>query len=101
MSSSHTQPCNPPVLTPQLTDTHTHTYTRTHHVQGIKLGVSSRGWASVAPDPTGPGRVLVEADYQLITFDFVPEPSNEGAYVVPIARRYPSCVSGAELVTRP
>lgn len=56
-------------------------------VQGIKLGVSSRGWASVVTDPHSK-QVVVEPDYQLITFDFVPEPSNEGAYVVPISRRY-------------
>ncbi len=55
--------------------------------QGIKLGVSSRGWASVATDPARRAAV-VEADYQLITFDFVPEPSNPGAYAVPIAARY-------------
>lgn len=56
-------------------------------VQGIKLGVSSRGWASVVTDPHSK-QVVVEPDYQLITFDFVPEPSNAGAYVVPISRRY-------------
>jgi hypothetical protein len=55
--------------------------------QGIKLGVSSRGWASVVTDPHSQ-QVVVEPDYQLITFDFVPEPSNAGAYVVPICKRY-------------
>jgi hypothetical protein len=55
--------------------------------QGIKLGVSSRGWASVVTDPHSK-QVVVEPDYQLITFDFVPEPSNAGAYVVPICKRY-------------
>jgi hypothetical protein len=49
--------------------------------------VSSRGWASVVCDPGGQA-VVVEPDYQLITFDFVPEPSNAGAYVVPINRPY-------------
>lgn len=33
-------------------------------------------------------QVVVEPDFQLITFDFVPEPSNAGAYVVPICKRY-------------
>jgi hypothetical protein len=56
-------------------------------LQGIKLGVSSRGWASVVTDPHSK-QVVVEPDYQLITFDFVPEPSNAGAYVVPICKRY-------------
>jgi len=56
-------------------------------LQGIKLGVSSRGWASVVTDPHSK-QVVVEPDYQLITFDFVPEPSNAGAYMVPICKRY-------------
>lgn len=55
--------------------------------KGIKLGVSSRGWASVVTDPHSK-QVVVEPDYQLITFDFVPEPSNAGAYMVPICKRY-------------
>jgi hypothetical protein len=56
-------------------------------VQGIKLGVSSRGWASVVADPAN-NRVLVDDDFQLITFDFVTEPSNAGAYLVPIRSKY-------------
>lgn len=56
-------------------------------LQGIKLGVSSRGWASVVADPAH-NRVLVDEDFQLITFDFVTEPSNAGAYLVPIHTKY-------------
>ncbi|WIA29021.1 hypothetical protein OEZ86_011538 [Tetradesmus obliquus] len=55
--------------------------------RGIKLGVSSRGWASVVADPAN-NRVLVDDDFQLITFDFVTEPSNAGAYLVPIRTKY-------------
>jgi hypothetical protein len=62
-------------------------------VQGIKLGVSSRGWASVVADPAN-NRVLVDDDFQLITFDFVTEPSNAGAYLVPIRSKY-RCVAAA------
>lgn len=55
--------------------------------QGVKLGVSSRGWASVVADHSKQ-RVLVDDDFQLITFDFVTEPSNEGAYLVPICKKF-------------
>jgi hypothetical protein len=32
--------------------------------------------------------MLVDEDFQLITFDFVTEPSNAGAYLVPICKKY-------------
>jgi hypothetical protein len=56
-------------------------------VKGIKLGVSSRGWASLRTDPKT-SLVLVDDDYELITFDFVTEPSTRGAYLVPLTRVY-------------
>mmetsp|Transcript_18408 Transcript_18408/g.46554 ORF Transcript_18408/g.46554 Transcript_18408/m.46554 type:complete len:728 (-) Transcript_18408:628-2811(-) len=55
--------------------------------QGIKLGVSSRGWASLRTDPKAKC-VYVDDDFELITFDFVTEPSTRGAYLVPIRRAY-------------
>eukprot|EP00775_Hariotina_reticulata_P010278 gene10278-10437_t len=55
--------------------------------KGVKLGVSSRGWASVVADPSKQ-RVLVDDDFQLITFDFVTEPSNAGANLVPICKKF-------------
>lgn len=45
--------------------------------QGIKLGVSSRGWASLRTDPKAKC-VYVDDDFELITFDFVTEPSTRG-----------------------
>lgn len=56
-------------------------------MQGIKLGVSSRGWASLRTDPHSKC-VYVDEDFELITFDFVTEPSTHGAYLVPIQKRY-------------
>mmetsp|Transcript_32615 Transcript_32615/g.72047 ORF Transcript_32615/g.72047 Transcript_32615/m.72047 type:complete len:600 (+) Transcript_32615:290-2089(+) len=55
--------------------------------QGIKLGVSSRGWASLRTDPKAKC-VYVDDDFELITFDFVTEPSTKGAYLVPIRKAY-------------
>lgn len=46
------------------------------HAQGIKLGVSSRGWASLRTD-TRAKCVYVDDDFELITFDFVTEPSTK------------------------
>lgn len=56
--------------------------------QGIKLGVSSRGWASLLQDPAR-DCVLVDQDFELITFDFVTEPSTKDAYLVPLQRTFP------------
>ena len=55
--------------------------------QGIKLGVSSRGWASLVSDPHTKG-LVVDDDFELITFDFVADPSNSGAFLYPIHSRY-------------
>ncbi|EFJ48763.1 hypothetical protein VOLCADRAFT_90584 [Volvox carteri f. nagariensis] len=54
---------------------------------GVKLGVSSRGWASLRSDPSSKC-VFVDDDFELITFDFVTEPSTRGAYLAPVQRRY-------------
>ncbi len=56
-------------------------------MKGIKLGVSSRGWASLRSDPKQKC-VFVDDDFELITFDFVTEPSTEGAYLVPLQKAY-------------
>ncbi|KAG1667579.1 hypothetical protein FOA52_014660 [Chlamydomonas sp. UWO 241] len=57
--------------------------------QGIKLGVSSRGWASLRTDPRQ-RCIYVDDDFELITFDFVTEPSTKGAYLVPVRATYRS-----------
>lgn len=54
--------------------------------RGIKLGVSSRSWASLVRGRRGVCEV--GDDMELITFDFVVDPSNSGAFLVPLARRY-------------
>eukprot|EP00879_Flechtneria_rotunda_P029005 GHRR01031256.1.p1 GENE.GHRR01031256.1~~GHRR01031256.1.p1 ORF type:complete len:131 (+),score=23.59 GHRR01031256.1:657-1049(+) len=55
--------------------------------KGIKLGVSSRGWASVVTHPKTQ-QLMVDNDFQLITFDFVTEPSNAGAFLIPVCKPY-------------
>ncbi|GAX75735.1 hypothetical protein CEUSTIGMA_g3178.t1 [Chlamydomonas eustigma] len=55
--------------------------------QGIKLGVSSRGWASLRSD-SRTETLIVDEDFDLITFDFVTDPSTQDAYLVPIQKQY-------------
>eukprot|EP00955_Chlamydomonas_euryale_P055806 356225-Chlamydomonas_euryale.AAC.4 len=55
--------------------------------QGIKLGVSSRGWASLRSDPRH-RCIYVDDDFELITFDFVTEPSTRGAFLIPVRGAY-------------
>tara|TARA_B100000963_G_scaffold231168_1_gene201766 strand:- start:811 stop:1425 length:615 start_codon:yes stop_codon:yes gene_type:complete len=50
---------------------------------GIKLGISSRGLGSVRESK---GQTIVEADFQLICFDVVSEPSTPYAFVFPNAK---------------
>jgi hypothetical protein len=50
---------------------------------GIKLGISSRGLGSVRESM---GQTIVEADFQLICFDVVSEPSTPHAFVFPNAK---------------
>lgn len=56
-------------------------------LQGLRVGVSSRGWASLVRHPVTQ-QLVVDDDFQLITFDFVPDPSNSGAFLYPMPRRY-------------
>ena len=57
---------------------------------GIKLGISSRGLGSVEPieeDEKGEGEedtVEVQPDFELIAFDFVSNPSTQGAFMRPV-----------------
>lgn len=54
---------------------------------GRKLGVSSRGWATLEDSGDGTG-IYIQDDFELITFDFVSDPSTEGAFLTPIPIRY-------------
>lgn len=45
---------------------------------GGKVGISSRGFGSTAPD--GKGNEVVGEDYRLMTFDFVADPANRTSY---------------------
>ena len=55
---------------------------------GIKLGISSRGMGSVETvdeaDETDPGTQEVQPDFELIAFDFVSNPSTQGAFMYPM-----------------
>lgn len=48
---------------------------------GIKLGISSRGLGSVQSD--GNNNNIVQEDFELIAFDFVSNPSTQGAFMYP------------------
>ena len=54
---------------------------------GIKLGISSRGMGSVETikedEDTGKQTVAVQPDFELIAFDFVSNPSTQGAFLHP------------------
>jgi hypothetical protein len=49
---------------------------------GIKLGISSRGLGSVKQ--LGEAQVEVQDDFELIAFDFVSNPSTQGAFLKPM-----------------
>ena len=55
---------------------------------GIKLGISSRGLGSVEElgetDDKGTPTVKVKDDFELIAFDFVSNPSTQGAFMAPL-----------------
>ncbi len=51
---------------------------------GVKLGISSRGMGSVKESN---GDTIVEDDFQLICFDFVSEPSTDGAFMMSEAKK--------------
>jgi len=55
---------------------------------GIKLGISSRGMGSVETideDDSGKQTVAVQPDFELIAFDFVSNPSTQGAFMYPMS----------------
>ena len=51
---------------------------------GVKLGISSRGLGSV--DERADGTIMVQEDFELIAFDFVSNPSTQGAFQLPVSR---------------
>jgi len=52
---------------------------------GRQVGVSSRGWASLRDEN---GCITIQDDFELITFDFVTEPSTQGAFLRPSTRKH-------------
>ena len=64
---------------------------------GVKLGISSRGLGSVHEDNRG--AVVVEDDFQLICFDFVSEPSTQGAYMMK-ENKQPNIFTKADRINR-
>ena len=50
---------------------------------GIKLGISSRGLGSVETVAENDGTQEVQPDFELIAFDFVSNPSTQGAFMSP------------------
>jgi hypothetical protein len=52
---------------------------------GIKLGISSRGMGSVKEVfSEGDNTLEVQPDFELIAFDFVSNPSTQGAFLSPV-----------------
>jgi hypothetical protein len=53
---------------------------------GIKLGISSRGMGSVetVSEADGIETTQVQPDFELIAFDFVSNPSTQGAFMYPM-----------------
>lgn len=54
--------------------------------RGVTLGISSRGVGSTKADADG--REVVQSDYQLITWDFVSNPSTHNAFMMKENRTY-------------
>jgi len=53
---------------------------------GVTLGISSRGLGSVKSLHEGDDQTVeVQPDFELITFDFVSNPSTQGAFLTPMA----------------
>lgn len=63
---------------------------------GVKLGISSRGLGTVQESPTG---TQVNDDFQLICFDFVSEPSTNGAYMMK-EHKEPNIFTKADRINR-
>lgn len=53
---------------------------------GYAIGISSRGTGSVREMEDGSGRVIVNDDFDLVTWDFVSNPSVPGAFMNPVGR---------------
>ncbi len=51
---------------------------------GVKLGVSSRGLGSLTECREFPGKLEVNEDYKMVTFDLVADPSTKGAFPSPV-----------------
>lgn len=51
----------------------------------VKLGISSRGLGSTRDEN---GATLVEDDFQLVCFDFVSDPSTQGAFMERVLKEY-------------
>lgn len=64
---------------------------------GVKLGISSRGLGSVSESTNG---TVVEEDFQLICFDFVSEPSTQGAWMMKEAKDYNIPTTRADKLNR-
>ena len=64
---------------------------------GVKLGISSRGLGSVSESTSG---TVVEEDFQLICFDFVSEPSTQGAWMMKEAKDYNIPTTRADKLNR-
>lgn len=50
--------------------------------QGVKIGVSSRGFGTTKPNDKG--QEVVGEDYTLVTFDFVADPADQNAFPEPV-----------------
>lgn len=65
---------------------------------GVKLGISSRGLGSVRESL---GNTMVEDDFQLICFDFVSEPSTNGAFMhISESKKAPNIFTKADRINR-
>ena len=65
---------------------------------GVKLGISSRGLGSVRESM---GNTMVEDDFQLICFDFVSEPSTNGAFMnLSASKKSPNIFTKADKINR-
>lgn len=71
----------------QVLDTPSGSLIRDLYKTGHKLGVSSRGWASLRELPGKQYKCIMD-NFELITFDFVTEPSTHGAWLLPYAANY-------------
>lgn len=65
---------------------------------GYNIGISSRGEGSVTELNDGTGRVRVNDDFDLITWDFVSNPSVSGAFMRPASPLNEGVSTGAKYV---